>query len=107
MMNDEVKLRLGEFAFTWDERKAESNIEKHAVSFDMAAEVFFDEYAIEEPDTTTDEERYRIIGRAMFFASPVLFVVFAERYAFDGEQLIRLISARRADTKEAKRYEHP
>ena len=105
-MNDEVKLRLGELAFTWDDRKAEINIEKHAVSFDMAAEVFFDEYAIEEPDTTTDEERYRIIGKAMFFESPVLFVVFAERYNFEGEQLIRLISARRADTKEVRRYEH-
>ena len=105
-MNDEVKLRLGELAFTWDERKAEINIQKHSVPFDMAAEVFFDEYAIEEPDMTTDEERYRIIGKAMFFESPVLFVVFVERYNFEGEQLIRLISARRADTKEVRRYEH-
>ena len=104
-MNDEVKLRLGDLAFTWDDRKAESNIEKHAVSFDMAAEVFFDEYAIEEPDTTTGEERYRIIGKAMFFASPVLFVVFAERCSFEGEQLIRLISARRAKGKEIEKYE--
>ncbi|MBQ9565308.1 MAG: BrnT family toxin [Synergistaceae bacterium] len=104
-MSDEIKFQLGELSFTWDDRKAESNIEKHAVSFDMAAEVFFDEYAIEEPDTTTDEERYRIIGKAMFFASPVLFVVFAERYNIRGEQLIRIISARRAKGKEIKKYE--
>ena len=105
-MNDDIKLQIGEFYFTWDDKKAEANEYKHNVAFDMAAEVFFDENAIEEPDFTTDEERSRIIGKAMFLASPVLFVVFVERYTVDDRQIIRLISAREATKKEVRRYEH-
>lgn len=99
-MNDDIKLQIGDFYFTWDDKKAYSNELKHDVAFDMAAEVFFDKNAIEEPDCTTDEDSRRIIGKAMFLASPVLFVVFVERYSVDDRQIIRLISARKATENE-------
>ena len=105
-MNDDIKLQIGDFYFTWDDKKAEINERKHNVAFDMAAEVFFDENAIQEPDFTTNENRTRIIGKAMFLASPVLFVVFVERYTVDDMQIIRLISAREANKREVRRYEH-
>lgn len=104
-MNDEVKFRIGDFHFSWDDRKAKANIRKHNVSFDMAAEVFLDNNAIEELDfTSSEEDRYRIIGKAAFFASPILFVVFVERYNIDNKQIIRLISAREATRKEVQKY---
>ena len=106
IVDEDIKLQIGDFYFTWDDKKAEINERKHDVAFDMAAEVFFDENAIEEPDFTTDEDCRRIIGKGMFLASPVLFVVFVERYVVDNRQIIRLISAREATKKEARRYEH-
>lgn len=106
IVDEDIKLQIGDFYFTWDDKKAEINERKHNVAFDMAAEVFFDENAIEESDFTTDEDHRRIIRKGMFLASPVLFVVFVERYVVDNRQIIRLISAREATKKEARRYEH-
>ena len=106
-MNDEIKLKTGGLLFTWDDEKAKINEKKHDISFYMATEVFFDKYAYEEPDYTTDEERYRIIGRGQLFNSPILFVVFTERvYSIndEGKQVFRIISARKAKGKELDKY---
>lgn len=104
-MNDEIKLEIEGFCFSWDDNKAEINKRKHGISFFMASEVFFDKYAYEEPDYTTDEERYRIIGRGQLFNSPVLFVVYTERVINDeGKQVLRIISARKAKGKELDKY---
>ena len=37
-------------AFEWDTEKAESNLQKHGVSFDEAATVFFDPLSLTNPD---------------------------------------------------------
>lgn len=103
-MSEEIKLIIGEYYFSWDDEKALINVKKHKVPFEMAAEVFFDENAIEEPDPTTDEERYRIIGKAMSLSRPLLFVVYVERYTVNNTQVLRLISARYANKKEIKKY---
>jgi hypothetical protein len=55
---------LSNIEFTWDPRKARSNVEKHGVSFEEAKSVFFDESArlIDDPDHSASEERFLILG---------------------------------------------
>jgi uncharacterized protein len=40
----DVTYRLSGVTFRWDEAKARSNFTKHGVSFEQAAQVFFDPY---------------------------------------------------------------
>lgn len=83
--------------FEWDDEKNKANREKHKISFESAAYVFFDPNYIEIPDEahSNDETRYAVIG----FVNKVLFVVCTNR----GEA-IRIISARKATAKERSRY---
>ncbi len=106
-MNDEIKFENGGLYFTWDDEKAKINEKKHDISFRMATEVFFDPYAFEYPDDTTDEERWRIIGKTLSFASPVLFVVYTERIKNINQEdtpIYRIISARKANRREVDEY---
>jgi uncharacterized DUF497 family protein len=50
--------------FAWDDDKAARNWRDHAVTFEMAREVFRDPFAIEREDLEQDlnEERYGVIG---------------------------------------------
>ena len=83
--------------FQWDQEKARVNLAKHGVDFETAKNVFRDPSALLEPDDDQDEERWHIIGLA---DSKVLFVVFVER---DGD-VIRIISARKANKREERDY---
>jgi uncharacterized protein len=87
-------------SFEWDLKKAESNKAKHGVSFEEAKTVFYDERAlvIPDPDHSNVEERFVIMG--MSALSRVLVVVHCLR----NNNVIRIISARRAGTKEMKPY---
>lgn len=84
--------------FEWDEEKAVINLKIHGVSFQEAIEVFFDPNAVEGFDFphSIDEDRFYIIG---FSSRRLLYVVYAERIS---ENIIRLISARRAEGKMQK-----
>ena len=86
--------------FEWDPAKAESNFEKHEVSFDEAATTFGDSLslAIPDPDHSDEEERFVLLGES--FAGRLLVVVHTER----GER-IRIISARLATRTERLAYE--
>ena len=88
--------------FVWNENKNQFNIRKHGVSFQEAREVFNDENAIYDVDIehSYDEERFMIIG--MSESIKLLFVCYCER-GEDGE-LIRIISARKADKSETDLY---
>ena len=83
--------------FEWDDEKNVANIEKHGVSFEIAAKVFEDPNYIELYDSehSSDEDRYIAIG----YVQKVLFVVFTER----GKN-VRLISARIATKQERSMY---
>ncbi len=83
--------------FESDEKKDRINREKHGISFETAAYVFYDEFYIEMYDFehSIDEDRYIAIG----MVGDLLFVVFTER----GET-IRLISARVATESERRLY---
>jgi len=86
--------------FEWDDEKAVSNLKVHGVSFGEATEVFYDPNALEGYDVnhSTSEDRFFIIGLS---SRRFLYVVYAERK----EDVVRIISARRAVAKEQKDYE--
>jgi uncharacterized protein len=88
--------------FEWVARKAQLNSLKHKISFDLAITAFEDPYALIAPDerhATPGEIRQWLIGESDL---GVLVVVFTVR---DGGQAYRIISARRANSRERKRYE--
>ncbi|MDH5181312.1 MAG: BrnT family toxin [Gammaproteobacteria bacterium] len=86
--------------FEWDENKRLNNIQKHGIDFVAVLPVFDDPNAIEAYDESNsiDEDRYQIIGMAK---PGILFVAYTER---DDGNVIRIISARRAEKHEIARY---
>ncbi len=92
---------MSHLSFEWDPKKAASNVAKHGVSFEEAKTVFHDERAlvIEDPDHSNLEERFIIMGQS--HESRILIVVHCYREAGNS---IRIISARKAGTREQKPY---
>ena len=90
--------------FEWDDLKATSNLEKHKVSFEEARSVFFDEYAQQffDAESSYEEDRFLMLGKSS--KSRTLIVVHCER---DDGSTIRIISARKATSKERKFYLGP
>jgi hypothetical protein len=92
---------MGDIRFEWDESKSRKNKRKHAVSFDEAQTVFLDENAIryDDPDHSEDEDRFIMLG--MSFKLRVLVVCHC--YRLD-DKVIRIVSVRKANNKEAAVY---
>jgi len=86
--------------FTWDPRKAASNFQKHAISFEEALTVFGNPLARihDDPHHSEREGREIIVGHST--RGRLLLVSFIERPG-----VIRLISARRATRHERQDYE--
>ena len=84
--------------YQWDPNKAKSNLKKHGVRFADAVSVFEDENAITIEDEHERENRFITIGRDILLR--ILVVV----YTFRGH-IIRIISARKATSRERKIYE--
>ena len=90
--------------FEWDDNKNILNIKKHGISFEEASEVFNDPLHIAILDERFNyfEERWITIGQTMKHK----IVVAANLYFNDnGEEIIRLISARPATSSERRQYE--
>jgi len=87
--------------FEWDENKNITNKKKHKVGFDEAKTVFYDPAAliIHDPDHSDDEERFLIMGLSQTLK--VLVVCHCYR---ENDEIIRIISARKADKDETKKY---
>jgi len=88
--------------FEWDEEKDSSNQAKHGVSFEEAKTVFFDDYArlIPDPDHSDQEERFILLG----FSSIIRLLVVCHCYR-KNDDVVRIISARKATKTEKKQYE--
>jgi uncharacterized protein len=87
----------------WDEAKNRANVAKHRVSFERASLVFQDQRHISEPDPSEIEERWRTMG--LVNGVVVLIVAHTVKEAEDGEEELRIISARKATRTERKAYE--
>jgi uncharacterized DUF497 family protein len=92
---------MKKITFSWDDRKAQQNQKKHKVTFEEASMVFFDENAIEffDPDHSTQEDRFLMLGISCRLRILVVSYCFRRK----GEE-IRIISARKATSKERKVY---
>jgi len=82
--------------FEWDPEKAAANLAKHKVSFEQAQDVFRDLHALDELDDKADygEELFNLIG------------VTENRLLVEanGDEIIRIISARPAERRETRKY---
>lgn len=93
---------MSELRLEWDPRKATANRRKHGVSFPEAETVFSDEHALllDDPEHSGAEDRFLLLGLSA--ALRLLVVVHCYRA---GDDVIRLISARRADATERRQYD--
>jgi uncharacterized DUF497 family protein len=87
--------------FAWDSNKNSSNKRKHGVSFEEAQTVFYDDYAhlIADPDHSEEEDHFIILGRSIRLR--ILVVCHCYR---EDDEIIRIISARRANRAEQRFY---
>jgi len=87
--------------YEWDPRKASLNERKHRVSFEEAATVFLDPFALtfDDPDHSIDERRFITLGESE--RGRVLFVAHADI----GENRTRIFSARKVTRRERYGYQ--
>ncbi|MCK7357817.1 BrnT family toxin [Enterobacter roggenkampii] len=90
--------------FEWDANKAKSNLIKHGIRFEEAVLVFDDPYHLSLQDRHENGEfRWQTIG----LVHGLIVIMVAHTVRFEsGDEVIRIISARKADRKERSRYEH-
>jgi uncharacterized DUF497 family protein len=88
----------------WDDEKAESNLAKHDIAFEVAATVFLDPLAVTifDPDHSEDEHRWITIGMAE--NEHVLLVVHTATELEPNMVAVRIISARKPTRRELRRY---
>jgi uncharacterized protein len=89
--------------FEWDLAKAASNLSKHRVSFEIAMRAFSDPFALVEQDRIEGgEQRWQTLG----MVEGVVLLLVAHTVREEGDiEVIRIISARRAEPKERRKYE--
>lgn len=92
---------MSELRFEWDEAKASANARKHGVTFEEARSAFFDEQAqlIDDPDHSQDEERFVLLG----LSNKLRLLVVSHCYR-SRDNVIRIISARKATARESRSY---
>jgi uncharacterized DUF497 family protein len=86
--------------FEWDRRKNSANKRKHGVSFEEAQSVFYDDRAILIDDPDGDDERFVLLGLSSALRTLVVCHCYREQ-----DEVIRIISARKAQKEERVEYE--
>ena len=91
----------GPVKVAWDDAKNLANQRRHGVSFEEAQAVFLDENAlmIHDPDNSDDEDRFVLLG----LSAKIRLSAVCHCYR-KGDEIIRIISARKATRIEQKRY---
>ena len=92
---------MSDLRFAWDAAKEAENRRKHRVSFEEAETVFSDDYAllIDDPEHSDDEDRFVLMGLSARLRTLVVVHAYQEN-----EGIIRLISARKANSQERALY---
>ncbi|MEA5421163.1 BrnT family toxin [Spirulina sp. CCNP1310] len=92
---------MSDIIFEWDERKAHQNEQKHRISLEEAQTAFDDENArlSHDPDHSQDEDRYILLGMSAVLRILVVCHVYRQN-----DEVMRIISARRATKQEQKQY---
>lgn len=89
--------------FEWDENKNKENIKKHGVPFEEAKTIFFNDF-IEKPDIDHSEDEDRFIAIGISYYSRELMVSYCYRIKINSEEVIRIISSRKATENERRDY---
>jgi uncharacterized DUF497 family protein len=92
---------MADLRFEWDPEKKRQNQRKHGVSFEEGESVFSDQHGLfmSDPDHSEDEDRFILLGSSAALRHLVVCHCYRE-----GEDVIRIISARKADLSERSRY---
>jgi len=88
--------------FEWDEEKDKINQQKHGLSFREAQYVFADPFAITRDDDSDSEHRQQIMGH--IGGNLLVLAVYTIRNK-QGDDVIRIISARKTTAGERRLYE--
>jgi uncharacterized DUF497 family protein len=88
--------------FEWDDRKDESNYKKHGIRFAEAVSIWGDDYAHDFHDVIHSVDEYRFIRMGRSLKNRILIVIYCER---NSEEMIRIISVRKATKLEVIEYE--
>lgn len=90
--------------FEWNEKKNKLNQNKHDISFEEAKEVFNDALHISKLDYRFNyfEERWITLGSTKKHKVLVVANLF---FSESGEEIIRILSARKANKQEKEKYE--
>ena len=93
---------MSDLRFEWEARKDAKNRRKHGVPFSEAETVFSDENALllDDPDHSIREDRFVLLG----LSSALRLLVVSHTYR-EGDDIIRLISARKASRAERAQYD--
>lgn len=86
--------------FEWDEGNIDKSYEKHGITTKEAEEIFLDRNLKVQKDIKHSQKEARFIAFGETSEGKILFTVFTMR-----DKKIRIISARRANKKERRRYE--
>jgi uncharacterized protein len=87
--------------FEWDNKKNIKNKRKHGISFELASLIFHDSCLISMPDHRHNEERWQSIGQ---IDGVIIYVAHTIGEDENAEEIIRIISARKATPSEERRY---
>lgn len=100
-------LGVSSIQFEWDPAKNLSNQRKHGVSFEEASQVFQDPLYLSWKERVQDgEERWQAIGKVEGLSLLIVAHTIREELEDGNEiEVVRMISARRAEPKERRRYE--
>lgn len=93
---------MADLRFEWSTSKSIANRRKHGVSFEEAETVFSDDRAllIGDPEHSEDEDRFVLLGLSSLTRTLVVCHCYRER-----DEVIRIISARKADRSERAEYD--
>ena len=92
---------MAELRFEWDPKKNRENRRRHKILFEEAETVFADEHGLlmADPDHSEDEDRFILLGLSANLRLLVVCHIYREK-----DEVIRLISARKADRSERAQY---
>jgi uncharacterized DUF497 family protein len=92
---------IGLLRYEWDSSKSARNANKHGVSFDEAKTAFYDEHArlMSDPVHSGNEDRFILLG----LSKRLRLLVVSHCYR-ENDEVIRIISARKADPSEQRQY---
>jgi hypothetical protein len=93
-----------QYQFEWDPTKARQNVKKHGISFERAATVFRDPHALSELDEDLGKQEERWITLGLDLTGTLLVVCHTHHMDSEDSGTMRLISARKATSREAAQY---